>query len=249
MKNESKNYVLVDQSLKLLRLCLEQNVLLDRHVTSWIHKNYHYAASNSVRAIRSRLFKKIKKSKWAEFRKSSVFLCKQFCVSKEGIDVLRDFGFLTEAVQYRSIEPKFENHNILAIDVRFTWESMQDLAYWETERFIKASSSEIIPDARFVYHEGVLNDGVFVANEIELTQKSETRYRDIFKHYQDSKYGFVFYYVPNHKLKDLILEISKPLSNKVYVCLVDEFIKNKAETIFYSNFGSFKIGERMRLNR
>lgn len=244
---EKKNYVVVDQSLRLLRLCLDQGILLDRQVTSWIHANYKYGSQNAVRSVQSRLFKRLKSLKWVESKKSATTLRQQLCVSKDGIEVLRDAGYLTEPVQYRGFDPIFENHNILATDVRLAWQGMIQIAFWETERVMRSRGTEVIPDACFVYHDGELNEGFLIANEIELTQKSEPRYVEIFKQYQRSQYNFVFYYVSNLRLKDLILEISKPLSNKIFVCLVSEFVQNQSETWFHSNFGTFKIGERFKL--
>lgn len=225
----------IKRELDLLKFCVEQNFLFPHQVKWWLFQNYSYANLESARGMSKKLLKNLEKARLIEMRPSQYARRKKANVTSKGLDLLVQNGLLSPSICYRPLDDRQESHDTYVTDVRLAWEKCIKPVCFETERLVKVLGEEQIPD---FYFDCDFQGKIYrFANEVELTQKSESRYQKIFSYYQESSYKCVFYYVLSESLKTTLLNISKDFTNKLLVCNIEEFLESPAGVKVYSNFG------------
>ncbi len=93
-----------------------------------------------------------------------------------------------------------------------------------------------------------------VALEVEINQKNKNRYNNILKtHLLTKNWETVYYIVKDKKMGSMILDNIKELRgrdfnvklspniNDIYICPIDEFLKNELDAIFYNDKWEFSL--------
>lgn len=232
---KSKTTEGLKKALDLLKFCMDQNFLFPDQVKQWLFQNYKYRSLNSARVMSIRLLNELENAQLIEIKRSQYAKRKKINVTSRGLDLLTQNGLLAQSAYYRPLDDRQEVHDTYVTDVRLAWEKHLKPVCLETERMIKSSGDEQIPD---FYFDCDFQGKVYrFANEVELTQKSEVRYQKIFSCYQESSYKCVFYYVVSESLKSTLLDISKHSTNKLLVCNLNEFLESPSQVKAYSIFG------------
>ena len=169
-----------------------------------------------------------------------------FRVTAKGMAVLLDYGLAdSKDVAALSNEADQIRHDLYATDVRLIWEQISPRSQWCSERLLKSTNREQIPDAVLAFYSGELLENISIAIEIELTQKSSSRYHKKFTDYESGPHDFVFYFAGNPTIASAIYEVSKDISDVIFVCEIDDFLKHESLTRFASHNDHFVLQERI----
>jgi len=232
----------------LLKLCFDQYFLTHMHIFRWMRLNYPFNSNRSCWACTYRLIKDLKQPRLIEEYKFHIGAQKTYQICKDGIGILKLHGEIPSEFNYNGIDHTHLNHNILATDIRLVLEKIFHFAYWTSDRVLRAcQQEEKIPDAVIEYSDSKSGQHKRIAIEVEITRKSQSRYHDIFAFYDTSDYDLVLYFVEDDKLKRFIKTCFEPITQKAFVCTIQDFLNLKQQTIFESPYGDFILGDYINL--
>lgn len=235
------------RDLEVLRVCFEQGFLTRRQVISWLGRENKTMKAESARTVCVRTMKRL----WnagliGKFKIEDQVAERQgIKVTKRGLNLLWKNGavFSNDSAGYSDSDQI--KHAIKVTDIRLAWERLLPWALWCSERYLQDNRNEHCPDAELVFIGGNRMQKMTAAIEVELTQKSESRYEKKFKHYQDSHYDIVFYFTNHIRTTNMIHDVSRGISDIIFVCDIDEFLGRGGEARMASHNDHFQIKERI----
>ncbi len=136
-------------------------------------------------------------------------------------------------------------HDVLLNDVRMKFESMGLGADWTPEYQLKAhafknnkyrhAKERLIPDGIFI--EPIKGNEIKIATELELTRKSEQRYKFIFREYRDLRVNHMWYFVNTLKDKEALSHIAKNAfgfdPNVLLFSIISDFLKSEIPCLYF----------------
>ncbi|UYL10273.1 replication-relaxation family protein [Bdellovibrio sp. SKB1291214] len=138
-------------------------------------------------------------------------------------------------------------HDVLLNDVRMKFEDMGLARDWTPEYHLKShafknykyrhAKEQLIPDGMLI--EPIRGKDVEIAIELELTRKSESRYKDIFREYRDINLDHVWYFVRSIKDKEIISRIAEScylFDSKILLFSdVSDFLKDEVPQVYFAD--------------
>ncbi len=116
-----------------------------------------------------------------------------------------------------------------------------------------------IPDALIEIYFG--DNASWAAIEVEMSQKSEKRYKEIFiNHFKEKHWGFVLYFVKNQKLLNKLQSIAtrvlkyesyriyKRTPNGIYFITLEDFFKNKENAEFKNEISKITLRDLNKIH-
>jgi len=241
---DRKKYV-SQRDYELLKFCFDQYFLSRKQIGQWLKLKSNISSEKALAIITKRVMNFLLKSHFLAAQKASVLKCQEvYCVTKDGFLLLMDCGLLPDFASYVIIDKEKINHDSATTDIRLVWEEIAKIESWTSDRLLRTDDNDHIPDAEMVYYSAKKNQSYTFAIEVELSQKSQERYRRKFESYQASSFSWVFYFALCSKLQGKLLEYSKGVTNKVFVCTIKDFLQKKSEAVLVSNAEQMVIGSR-----
>lgn len=241
--------VVSSRDLHVLKLCYEQGLLTRRQLRTWLLQRYALKNVASAKSAAIRILASLRDQSLVNIFSVQTDCDKEaFCLTAKGLSALLDNGFrFTQKHKEVIWTPDKINHDIKVTDVRLSWENMLPKCYWYPELFLKLNHPEPLPDALMGYYSAKLISHVTVGIEVELTQKSRSRYYKKFKAYslKESPFDLIFYFTTSQTISNKILEVSAGASNTIYVIDLELFVQNPIEAEFVSHSKKFSIKEKM----
>ncbi|WP_220128783.1 replication-relaxation family protein [Bdellovibrio sp. KM01] len=138
-------------------------------------------------------------------------------------------------------------HDVLLNDVRMKFESMGLGSDWTPEYHLKShafknykyrhAKEQLIPDGLLV--EPIKGKDIKMAIELELTRKSELRYKNIFHEYRSINLDHVWYFVKSIRDKEAISKIAKSCFNfdlkMLLFSTISDFLKDEIPQIYFAD--------------
>ncbi len=241
---------LSNRELEIMRLCFEQGFLTNRQVWQWSLNRYVLKTEQSGRSVAARSLRYLKAEKLIEVVDvKSVGENQVLRVTPKGAQCLINHGLIQERDQ-KIAPPEMDYivHDILVTDIRLKWEQiMLKKSDWYSERILRADPNPKghLPDAVMAI---VFNDPtstVNIAVEVEVTQKSRSRYEKKLQDFEDGPYDLMFYFTQNDAIGAMVHEVSRGITDLVYVCRSEDFLKSGREAWLASHKERFQIQTRM----
>lgn len=138
-------------------------------------------------------------------------------------------------------------HDVLLNDIRMKLESMGLGLDWTPEYHLKShafkdykyrhAKERLIPDGVLI--EPIKGEEVKIAIELELTRKSEARYKFIFREYRDLHFDHVWYFVKSFKDMDAIVKIAEGTlgfgPQMLLFSIVSDFLKDETPQLYFTD--------------
>lgn len=226
-----KKTFLTPRDQRFLKLCFEQHFLTRSQTISWLEDFECVSQRNTRMSSAFRLTEFLVRNGFLErcfFPISE--LSNAFNVTRKGVRFLRTIGGIPETAEYVVSDSSKFVHDYFVTQVRFVWEKYIRIKEWVPDRVLKAERGNSVSDAEFSFFSKKANRDIRVALEIELTQKNKERYVKKIQDYHNSPYDMVIFFLQNNNLSKKIVEISRNISPKIFVCSLDELISKKGET-------------------
>lgn len=241
---DRKKYV-SQRDYELLKFCFDQYFMSRKQIGQWLKLKSKISSEKSLDIITKRVMSFLLKTRLLGAQKAFVLKCQEvYCVTRDAFSLLMDCGMLPGFASYVGMDMEKINHDYAATDIRLAWEEIAKIESWTSDRLLRTDANDHTPDAEMSYYSARKNQSFTFAIEVELSQKSQERYNSKFKYYQSSPFSLVFYFVSNETLKKKILECSQGVTNKIFVCLIDDFLQKKSEAVLTSNLEQTVIGSR-----
>ncbi|MFV8251117.1 replication-relaxation family protein [Bdellovibrio bacteriovorus] len=138
-------------------------------------------------------------------------------------------------------------HDVLLNDVRMKFESIGLGSDWTPEYHLKShafknyqyrhAKERLIPDGVLI--ESYESKELKIAIELELTRKSEARYKFIFREYEELHFNQVWYFVKNLNDKNAISQIAEKTfgfnRRMLLFCIVSDFLKSNDPQVYFQD--------------
>lgn len=238
-----------ERELEIMRFCYEQVFLTRRQIRRWIQYQYKLKNEETARSVVIRSLRYLQDERLVEvvtiYNKKDAEAIR---VTTKGLAVLQDNG----AIAAHEITPtKFDSeqvkHDLLVTDIRIGWVGILPPRYfWCSERLLQTKNTDQIPDAMLTLFSDSTKGVVKIAIEVERFQKSSARYEKKFRDYEaGTAYDLVYYFSANAEITKAIHEVSRGLSNVIFVSQIDEFLKFGSEARMVSHSDHYQIQERI----
>lgn len=247
-RGEKKTSRVLARDLGLLRLCYEQGFLTRRQVKKWLEFGSGLKTKETAKTVSIRALNRLREERLIEFFQINQVTDREaFRVTARGMALLLDTGIFQKRDLVSSPDPEQIRHDIVATDIRLTWAQILPQYIWRSDRLLRGEKSDNFPDAKLTFLGGKSLGETRAAIEVELTQKGRARYEKKFHEYEndEGEYDIVFYFTKNQQITNVIHEVSRGVTDLIFVCQVDDFLKNKAATRMASNNDHFHVHERI----
>lgn len=234
-----RRVILMDRDLKLLKFCYEQKFLLRRQVDEWFILNSGLKNRASCLRVARRQIGRLKQLGLLECVEVSTVHSRCYNVTSKGAKILIDHGKLPDFCRYFSLDQSTLNHDSLVTDVRFFCQKLGLFQNWIPDRFLKIERHKISPDAEAIFYSQRQNKNLTAAIEVEVTQKSKKRLRNIFYKYKTRPYNLVLYFVPDTGLLNSLKKLAGEYTPKIFFCVMDDFFTNQLEALWVNQTDSF----------
>jgi hypothetical protein len=232
-----KERVGVVRDNKFLKFCYEQKFMMKKQIDSWFWLNGEFGNIESSKRVARRAVSRLLNLGMLNENTDRFFgKSKIYEVTKSGIQSLMDKGVLPEYCSKAKKNRATIYHDSLATNIRLLCQHLGVFENWISDRFLKFDDKEITPDACVT----IKSKKLTLAIEIELTQKSKTRLRDIFYKYQHSHYDMVLYFVQGQGLLNSLNKLAAEYTPKIYFCEIDDFFNLQLNSVWVNQFDSFK---------
>lgn len=152
-------------------------------------------------------------------------------------------------------------HDVLLNNIRMKFESIGLGTDWVPEYHLKShafqnskyrhAKERLIPDGIFI--EPIQGKPVKTAVELELTRKSEARYKFIFREYRDLHFDQVWYFVKSLRDKEAIANIAEKTlgfnPGLLLFSIVPDFLKDKVPCLYFHDHHEPMPLSRIRFDR
>lgn len=168
-----------------------------------------------------------------------------FIVTKLGFRWLYANGsILYEDMSLSTVDLAQIEHDLLITDLRLIFELMLPRSRWTSERFLRFEQGDQVPDGLLCYFDGHDRKYKTVAIEVELNQKSKIRYKKKIQDYiKDDSIDMVIYFVTKESVANIIHGYSYLHTDKIYVCYLDEFLKDFDGAYLYAFKEEYLLGD------
>lgn len=233
-----------------MQLCYEQGFLTRDQVRRWLLvtdglKNELAARTVADRSMNYLLAGKLIDLFGAKFYRDAKPVS-SIRGTQKGIQFLLSAGLIPGASTTVPEETEFYGHDNTVTEIRLVWERLVNKLQWYSEKILRSEIRTEVPDAHAMFFSNKHQEPVSLAIEVELTAKSHERYVAKFKAYADDpKYDNILYFSANANITKLIHNISKGITEKIFVCQKDEFLQHGAATRFSSHSDHFTFNERV----
>lgn len=245
-----------------MQLCYEHGFLTNEQLRRWMWFEESLKNDQTARSISNRSVNYLRESGFVENCRVKIDIDKDkepvesVRITESGKQALEDFGVIPKGMalfsgaegdrKSKDDNRKQYSHDFYLTEIRFLWERLVNRVQWYPDRLFRGWENNQYPDAYVTYFSNPLQDQISLALEVEQTAKSHERYVAKFKAYAtEAKYDNILYFSANPNITKLIHEISKGITERIYVCQTDEFLKNRAATRFSSHSDHFIFNERV----
>jgi hypothetical protein len=231
-KSAYRRKVMNIRDMRILMFCFEQYFLTREQIGQWLMVAYGLKNENAAKVVAIRIVQLLMGNKLIEkFYSSRLGRHAAFRVTKRGIRQLQEEKFIRTEPDVVKIGVENILHDQKVTEIRLAWEAIAQIEDWFPERQLKNGGKEQVPDAVMVAPWKPDGRMVRIGIEVELTQKSRIRYDEKFAEYKKGPYDFVFYFVSGKAIRNAVMELSYFRTDKVYVCLIDDFFKQGVNTL------------------
>lgn len=235
-----------DREIEVLKLCYEQGFVTRGHLKKWMDSRFRMASLDSAKTVSLRALHFLRDQKLIEFFPTYNGQHREAArITAKGLGLLLDRRCITpQKLVPVNTDPDQISHDLLVTEIRIMWSRLMPSAGWCSERLLKSEDRDRIPDAVLSFFFGGLLKNYSIAIEVELTQKSRSRYFQKIQSYENSAFDFIFYFTSGDAISAAIHEVSKDITTKVFTCSIDEFLDHGSEACFVSHQDHFKLKER-----
>lgn len=234
-----RRMVLRERDLEFLRFCFEQKFLQARQVGQWFWVQGGFNNKGSCQRVGRKKLGLYKNHNLIVENTHSLNTTKIYTVTSRGTKVLIDHGQIPEFGLACSFDETTCRHDALVTDVRLNCQHLGLFKNWMADWVLKIHNKDIIPDAIVEHHSPKLKKSVRIAIEVELTQKSKDRLRDIFVAYATSDFQMVLYLMGSEGLLSSYCDQSKHITDKIYFCTVSDFLNLGLKSCWQNHHDSF----------
>jgi len=237
-----KEKVGVVRDNELLKFCYEQKFMLKKQIDSWFWLNGEFGNIESSKRVARRAILRLLDYGLLSGSSDRVFgKSKIYEVTKLGIRQLSDKGILPDYCSYAQKDNSTLYHDSLVTNTRLACKHLGLFNKWSSERILKSKNTEITPDASVTLCSK--NKKLTIAIEVEITQKSKKRLRDIFYKYQTSHYDLVLYFVSDQSLLSSLKKLATEYTPKIFFCIIDDFFNQQLNSEWVNQHDSFKTSQ------
>lgn len=249
-KRKIKKQELGGRSLELMRLCYDQGFLTTEHIRQWFRHRCYLSNEETARVTAGRPIRFLQEEQLMEVfeieLKDPKRTIEALRLTSKGLGLLSDRGGVTLFDLVASpIDPEHVLHDLIATEVRLVWEKTLSNFTWTSERLLRTDNRDNIPDAELKFQHYDLKRAFNIAIEVERTQKGTSRYEKKFRDYENGAYDSVFYLSSHPDITDMIHKVSRDISDIIFVCNTNEFLKYGREARFVSHNDHFQLQERI----
>lgn len=240
-----KRGYITQRHTQILHLCYDHGFLKVPDVGEVLRIHYHFGTEASRLVTAHRILSTLVKYGFLEIFKPRFQMYHHYNVTSQGVRFLQDCGLVPANAQYNRPDESTLNHESLVTKVRFLMEQSAGFKDWNTSRrmYLNAKNDQKIPDLEALIFSSKADKDVKIGMEIELTRKTNARYRKIFEQYKYSDYDLVFFFVLKDSLKKILLGLSEGVTRKIYVTRIDEFFEKGLDTELFSNDENFRLSQ------
>lgn len=232
--------------LEMMLMCYEQKFMTRRQLMRWVSRVRSLKNMESAKSAVIRSMHHLMQERLVEI--FPIYETKEreaMRLTKKGWHRLADFiPILKNSKAPQSEAPSQVAHDLTATDIRLTWEEILLRGSWISENSFWRFQSEHIPDAILNFNRGT-NENYAISIEVELTQKSRERYEKKFEAFEDSDPGYIFYFSKDQAITNVIHEVSKNITDAVYVCQIDEFFRQREKAELAAHHERCRIEEKI----
>jgi len=228
-KVQNWQYVdLMDRDILLFRMILEQKFLTKIHVV-----NYIFKGKKSYAEIRLR---KLKKFGYLKAVKHLLHEPECYLLGNAGVEALKERGHLIGTMGFpvklgmlpmpqKEIEFAYYAHDVKVTNIRFLFEELGFAKDWHSEKLLKlgVKGDRKVPDGFFR-----TTNGLGIAFELELHEKSKRRYEKIINKYlTNNRFDYIFYVCGSTTLRYKLIKLTKGSHKTFLFMLYDDLMKHR----------------------
>lgn len=238
---------LSERDLELMLFCWDHGLVVRRQVRRWILNRFGMKSIGVSKTIQVRTLNYLRACGFIEEKKTGIAECPEaISLTQKGVALLIENGLIENATPKPNMgETDSPIHNVMVTDVRLQFQSLIPESIWLSERHLRLNTMEAIPDGVLCYWSKVLKRFYRIAVEVELTQKSRTRYDKKFDDYSASDNNLVVYFYNNPSIAQTIHDSSRDRCQIVYTLNVSEFLTKGADVTLTSFKDQFVFKERL----